>query len=43
MTLNLLFFTITVQKQKRTLEEASHDLRVQQMMDELKERQAYYC
>ncbi|WP_081415255.1 YrzI family small protein [Ectobacillus panaciterrae] len=43
MTLNLLFITITVQKQKRTAEEAKHDMHVQEMMDELKERQAYYC
>jgi uncharacterized protein (TIGR02413 family) len=42
MTLNLLFFTITVQKRKQTVEER-HNLHVQQMMDEVKERQVYYC
>jgi uncharacterized protein (TIGR02413 family) len=43
MTLNLLFFTITVQKRKQTVEEERHHLHVQQMMDEVKERQVYYC
>ncbi|WP_162144554.1 YrzI family small protein [Ectobacillus panaciterrae] len=43
MTLHVLFFTIIVKKKKRTAEEAKHNLHVQQMMDELKERQAYYC
>jgi uncharacterized protein (TIGR02413 family) len=43
MTLQILFFTITVQKRKRTAEEAGHDLYVQELMDEMKDRQAYYC
>ncbi|UOY92202.1 YrzI family small protein [Ectobacillus sp. JY-23] len=40
MTLNLLLFMII---SKRTLKQACHDERVQSMMEEVKERQTYYC
>jgi uncharacterized protein (TIGR02413 family) len=40
MTLNILFFTITVNKRKMSLEEIRHNKMVNQMIEENKSRQA---
>jgi uncharacterized protein (TIGR02413 family) len=40
MTLNILFFTITVNKRKMSLEEIRHNEMVNQMIEENKSRQA---
>ncbi|MDG4658308.1 YrzI family small protein [Ectobacillus antri] len=39
MTLNLLLFTITVKPSAAK----EHDLHVKELMEEVKERQTYYC
>jgi len=40
MTLNILFFTITFNKRKMSLEEIRHNEMVNQMIEENKSRQA---
>lgn len=40
MTLNILFFTITIKKRKMSLEEMRHNERVEQLIEENKSRQA---
>ncbi|SEM30933.1 tandem small hypothetical protein [Mesobacillus persicus] len=42
MTLNILFFTITIKKRQSTLEEALHDQMVEKMYQENQERVAKY-
>lgn len=40
MTLNILFFTITIKKRHMTVEEAEHNQMVEKMLEENKVRQA---
>jgi uncharacterized protein (TIGR02413 family) len=40
MTLNILFFTITINKRQMTLEEIRHNEMVEKMVEENKNRQA---
>lgn len=42
MRFHFLFFTITITKRKRSQEELLHEARVQQIYDEVKERQAAF-
>ena len=42
MTLNILFFTITISKRKTTLEEALHNENVKKIFEENKRNAAYY-
>jgi uncharacterized protein (TIGR02413 family) len=42
MTLNILFFTITIKKRKITLDEAIHDQMVEMLYEENKDRVAKY-
>ncbi|WP_404329356.1 YrzI family small protein [Mesobacillus maritimus] len=42
MTLNILFFTITIKKREISLEEAVHDEVVEKMYEENKDRVAKY-
>ncbi|MGM0900162.1 MAG: YrzI family small protein [Bacillota bacterium] len=42
MTLNILFFTITIKKREISLEEAVHDEMVEKMYEENKDRVAKY-
>ena len=39
MTLNILFFTVTIKKRKTTIEEALHNQMVQKIYEENKNRQ----
>lgn len=41
MRLQLLFFTVIIEKRKRTIEEYKHDEQVKQKMDELKNRHLF--
>jgi len=42
MTLNILFFTITIKKRKVTLDEAIHDQMVEKIYEENKDRVTKY-
>ncbi|KIO65243.1 MULTISPECIES: YrzI family small protein [Bacillaceae] len=42
MTINILFFTITISKRKITLEEALNNQRVEKLYEENKDRAAKY-
>ena len=42
MTLNILFFTITIRKRETSLEEALHNENVKKIYEESKRRVAYY-
>lgn len=42
MTLNILFFTITIKKREISLEEAVHDQMVEKMYEDNKDRVAKY-
>ncbi len=39
MTLNILFFTITIKKRKKSLEEACHQEMVEKLYEQHKDRQ----
>ena len=40
MTLNILFFTVTINKRKKSLEEIRHNEMVEKMIEENRSRQA---
>jgi uncharacterized protein (TIGR02413 family) len=42
MTLNILFFTITIRKRETTIEEALHNEHVQRIYEENKRKVAYF-
>jgi len=42
MTLNILFFTITIKKRETSLDEAIHDQMVEKMYEDNKDRVAKY-
>jgi len=42
MTLNILFFTITIRKRETTMEEALHNEHVQRIYEENKRKVAYF-
>ncbi|WP_353611401.1 YrzI family small protein [Bacillus sp. FJAT-27251] len=42
MTLNILFFTITIKKREISLEEARHNEMVEKLLEENRDRQAQY-
>ncbi|WP_081755794.1 YrzI family small protein [Paucisalibacillus sp. EB02] len=42
MTLNILFFTITIRKRETTIEEALHNENVQRIYEENKRKVAYF-
>ncbi|MCR2822448.1 YrzI family small protein [Lederbergia panacisoli] len=39
MTLNIIFFTITIKRRHVTLEEALHNKKIEKMHNEIKDRQ----
>lgn len=39
MTLNILFFTITIKKRKKSFEEARHEEMVEKLYEQYKDRQ----
>jgi len=39
MTLNIIFFTITIKRRDITIEEALHNQKIEKMYDEIKDRQ----
>ena len=42
MTFQFIFFTITIEKRKKTAEQILHEEHVQKIYDEMKTRQAEY-
>jgi uncharacterized protein (TIGR02413 family) len=42
MTLNILFFTINIQKRSLTIEEIQHEQRIQKVEEEIRSRQANF-
>ncbi|WP_084820378.1 YrzI family small protein [Mesobacillus campisalis] len=42
MTLNILFFTITIKKREMSLEEVRHNEMVEKLLEENRDRQAQY-